>query len=476
MAQPNNLFDRYDVNPSVREDLIDKIYNVSPEEVPVTTAIGKATAKNTYHEWQRDDLATPNKDSALIDGDEFMGQPIKPTERVGNYCQIFNKQPAVSRRANIVDKAGMKTAMAYQKAKMIKEMKRDIEAMVLSDNAAVAGNSTTPSKSASFGAMIYTNVNHGAGGSTPAHVAGAATVAPTAGTLRPFTEALLKDVVAKAYTSSGEIPQMVVMSPHNKEMFSTFTGIAANREAVKSGKQARIVAGADLYMSNFGELEIIPHYIMANSTDVFLLNPDYAELAFLDGFRFEEMGKTGDNQKLLLTADLCLRVDSEKAMGKIADLDPNAAIPVSQTVSLTLPNAGGVGGAGGNAPAPAAQGNAANGALNPYYASNNAPMGEPPNPQDPNARRENLDPFLTHPVNQALRKEADAREAALRVLEESTPATGSIIGQLAEPFRSDIPTPTPPTGTSGTQAANATTGVAPEPAPEPEPTPTSKKK
>ena len=137
-TQPANLFDRFDVNPSVREDLIDKIYNVSPDEVPVTTAFGKGTATNTYHEWQRDNLATPNKDNALIDGQDFDAQALTPTERIGNYCQIFGKQPAVSRRANIVKKAGQGSSMAYQKAKLLKEAKRDIEAMVLSANPAVA--------------------------------------------------------------------------------------------------------------------------------------------------------------------------------------------------------------------------------------------------------------------------------------------------------------------------------------------------
>src|ERR1700704_4353867 len=177
MPQPNNLYDRYDVNPSVREDLIDKIYNVTPEKTVVTSAFGKTTATNTYHEWQRDNFRTPNKDNALIDGDDFSAQALVPTERIGNYCQIFTKQPAVSRRANIVKKAGMGTSMAYQKAKLLVECRRDIEASVLSANPAVAGNSTTASKSAGLRCFIYSNIVQGVGGSTPAHTSGAPLVA-----------------------------------------------------------------------------------------------------------------------------------------------------------------------------------------------------------------------------------------------------------------------------------------------------------
>ncbi len=322
MAQPTNIFDRVGINNSVREDLIDKIYNVSPEEVPVSTAFGKTTATNTYHEWQRDTLAAANKDNALIDGDDFSATAITGTDRIGNYTQTFAKQPAISRRANIVKKAGQKTAMAYAKAKMMKEMKRDIEASILSNNAAVAGNSTTASKSAGMGAFLYSNISSGSGGSTPSNTAGAPTVAPTAGTNRTFTEALLKTVVQSAYTNSGAVPSMVVMTPSHKSTFSGFTGIAVNRYQVSKKEQGRIIGGADVYMSDFGELEIVPHYIMTSSAPntVFLCNPEYASLAFLDGFRSTSIGPTGDSEKELITADLCLRVDSEKAFAKITDL------------------------------------------------------------------------------------------------------------------------------------------------------------
>lgn len=322
MAQPTNLYDRYDTNVNVREDLQDKIWNTDPDDVPVSTAFGRSSAANTYHEWLQDSLAPPNKDNAAVDGDDFTAQALTPVNRIGNYCQIFTKRPAVSRRANLVKKAGQGTSMAYQKAKLIREMKRDIEAMILSENAAVAGNSTTPSKSAALGVEIWTNTDHGAGGSTPAHTSGAAVTPPTPGTPRDFTEALLKNVVAKSYTSSGEVPEMVVMSPNHKGIFSSFTGIAQSRYQVDNGKQARIIAGADIYVSNFGQLEIVPHYIMAGATDVFLLNTDYAEVAYFDGFRFKEMGPTGDSDKILITADLCLQVDNEKSMAKIADLKP----------------------------------------------------------------------------------------------------------------------------------------------------------
>lgn len=321
MAQPTNLYSKYSLKGD-REDLIEKIYNTSPTETPVTSAFGRTKATNTYHEWQRDSLAAANKDNAMIDGDDFTADAQTATERIGNYCQIFGKKPAVSRRANLVKKAGRGSEMGYVKAKAMLEIKRDIEAAILSDNAAVAGNTTTPSKLGGLGVQLYSNVAHNGAGATAAHTAGAPTTAVTAGTNRAFTEALLKTVVQSAYVNSGSVPNMVVMSPSHKSTFSGFTGIAVNRYQVSKKEQARVIGGADVYMSDFGELEIVPHYVMAGSTNVFLLNPEYCDLAFLDSFRTEDMGKTGDSEKSLITADVTLSVRAEKSCAKIANLTP----------------------------------------------------------------------------------------------------------------------------------------------------------
>lgn len=319
MAVPTNLYQKASLKGD-REDLIEKIYNTSPTETPVLSAIGRVTATNTFHEWQRDALANANKDNAQIDGDDVTLDAQTATERVGNYMQIFAKKPGVSRRANIVKKAGRGSEMAYIKAKAMLEIKRDMEAMIVSANAAVAPTTSVAGKSGGLGVQNNANTSHGAGGSTAAWTSGAPTVAPTPGTGRAFTETLLKTVVQSAYINSGEVPRMVIMSPNHKGVFSGFAGIAVNRYQVGKKEQGRIVGGADVYMSDFGELEIVPHYLMAGSTDVHLINSEYAEMAYLDGFRTEELGKTGDSERVLVTADCALAVRAPKAMAKISDL------------------------------------------------------------------------------------------------------------------------------------------------------------
>jgi hypothetical protein len=194
--------------------------------------------------------------------------------------------------------------------------------MLISKNAAVAGNSTTARKSAGIAAMLYSNISSGAGGSTPSHTSGAATTAPTAGTPRTFTETLLKTVLASIYTNCGEEPDFVSVTPTHKQTFSGFSGIAVNRYQVNGRKQGVIVGGADIYMGDFGELTIVPNYVQAtaNSTDALVLNKEHYGVAYLQEFKTEPLAKTGHTDKELVSVECCAVVTSEKAHGKVADL------------------------------------------------------------------------------------------------------------------------------------------------------------
>lgn len=321
MAQPTNTFDRYD-SVGVREQLIEKITMTSPEETPVVSALGTVSSFNTFYEYQRDTLATPNADNAAIDGDDTAATAVTPTVRVGNYHQIIKRVTVISGRADAVRTAGRNKETTYQKAKTYKELKRDVEAAVVSKNAAVLGNSTTAMKMGGFGVHLYTNALHNGAGATASHTSGAPTTAVTAGTNRTFTGTLLETAMQNTYTNSGMTPPMVVMSPAHKVTFASFSGIAANRVNQTSAKEAIIVAGADVYQSNFGRLTVVPHYMMASKNYVLGIHPEYADIAYLRGYRSKELGPTGDSMKTEHLVDASLAVRSEKCMFKIDDLTP----------------------------------------------------------------------------------------------------------------------------------------------------------
>lgn len=321
MAQPTNTFDSYAAKGN-REDLQDKIYQVSPEKTPVLSAIRRFKAKATFHEWQRDNLATPNKDNAVIEGDDRTGSALTATQRIGNYTQLFDAVAIVSKSQENTVSAGRSSEMKYQISKKMTELKRDIEAMVTSNNPAVAGNSTTARKSGGLGVFLYTNAQMGATGTTATHTAGAPTTAVGAGTPRTFTEAIVKSGMQSVYANSGEMPTIMSLTPSHKGTFSGFAGIAVNRYQVAKGNQGVIVGGADVYMSDFGQITVVPNYVQttSNATTVFIINPEEMGLAYFADFASESLAKTGHTSKELVSAEVALVVTSEKASCKLTDL------------------------------------------------------------------------------------------------------------------------------------------------------------
>lgn len=323
MAQPTNTFDTYAAIGN-REDLQDKIYMVSPEATPVLSMGRRFTAEAKFHEWQRDVLATPNVTNAVIEGDDRTGTALTPTTRVGNFAQLMDKVAIVTTTQEKTKTAGRPSEMAYAKAKIMKELKRDVEARLTSKSAAVAGNSSTARQTGGLGVMIYTNALHNGAGATAAHTSGAPTTAITAGTNRTFTEALVKTAMQSVYTQSGEMPTFAAMTPAHKVLFSGFSGIALNRLDIKKGQQAMIVGGADVYVSDFGNLTIVPNYVMATScTDaVYILNPETYGVAYLQGFGSVPLAKTGHTDKELCSAEVIAVVTAERANAKIDNLTP----------------------------------------------------------------------------------------------------------------------------------------------------------
>lgn len=321
MAQPTNLFDRYDATNSVREDLANIIYNISPEDTVFMSNVGRDTAKQTYTEWQTDALAAASTTNAQIEGDDAAADSLAATNRVGNYTQISRKVVATSGTLEAVDTAGFRSAMAYQMAKAASELKRDMETALLFNQAAVAGNSSTARKTAGLPAWLRSNVSKASDGGNPTMSStndGYPNAARTDGTQRTFTETMLKDVIQSVWTNGGT-PKLLLVGPFNKRTASGFAGIASARFNVDGAKPSTIIGAADIYVSDFGNVSIVPSRFQ-RERDAFVVDPEYAAVSYLRNFQTADLSKTGDSEKKMIVVEYALKVRTEKAHGIIADL------------------------------------------------------------------------------------------------------------------------------------------------------------
>jgi hypothetical protein len=310
-------FTRYDAV-GAREDLSNVIYNISPQDTPIMSSIGKTSAKAVYHEWQTDALASVNTSNALVEGADATAATLSATTRIGNYTQIVGKTVQVSGTLEAVDKAGRKSEKAYQLAKASAELKRDIEGIITANQGQSAGSSSAARVMGSLLSYIKTNTNKGSGTTAGADPTTIGVSTRTDGTTRTFQESMLKDVVAKVFTSGGT-PSVLMVSPALKQVVSSFTGLAQHRYNSTTAGEITILAGADLYQSDFGVISIVPNRFM-RTRDALVLDPEYAALAYLRPFQTIDLAKSGDSEKTQILAELTLEVKNEAAHGGIFDL------------------------------------------------------------------------------------------------------------------------------------------------------------
>jgi hypothetical protein len=316
MAQPTNTYDKYDLV-GVREDLSDVISNISPTDTPFLSNIGKSSCDNTQFDWQTDSLAAAAS-NANVEGDDTTAQAVTPTVRYINHTQIFKKSFTISGTAERVKKAGRKSEIAYQTAKKGKEIKRDMEKAFTGTNVAVAGDSTTARVTASLDTWLFTNDTNGTSGTQYTFAGGVPTTARTDGTNRTWTETLLKEAILAQYNSGGEV-SMLMVSPLKKQETSAFAGIAEIRSEVKGAKQAVIIGAADIYVSDFGDLHVVPNRFMP--TDLaYLIDPSQAQKRVLRPYFIEELAKTGDATKFHMIEECGLEVSNEAAHAVVRDL------------------------------------------------------------------------------------------------------------------------------------------------------------
>lgn len=312
MAIVSNTFETYDAK-GIREDLTDVIYNISPTDTPFMTGAAKSKATNTLHEWQTDSLTAATTANAQLEGDDLTTFTTQAaTTRLGNVCQISRKDVIVSGTVDVVNKAGRKSEVAYQTAKRMKELKRDMETILTANQAKTTGGATTARTLAGLGAWVYSNDDLGGSGVSPT---GDGTDTRTDGTQRAYTEALLKNVIQLCWTAGGD-PDTIMVGAFNKQAQSGFAG---NATRIIDAEDKRLVAAYDVYESDFGTLKVVPNRF-SRSRDGWVLQMDKWAVAYLRPVRLVDLAKTGDAEKKMILAEYTLESRNQAASGLVADL------------------------------------------------------------------------------------------------------------------------------------------------------------
>ncbi len=297
-------------------DLSDIIFDISPTDTPFLTMCGKAKAIQTLHEWQTDKLGTPAA-NVQLEGADVSSFAETSTTELTNKTQILSKAINVSGTAQAVKQNGVSKQYAYQMAQRTKELKKDVEFALLSNQIASSDTGTVGRKMRGLPTWMETaNCSFGTNGA-----AGSSSAACTAGTTRLPTEALLKGVLTAVYNAGGQ-PDRIMMAPAMRvKMSEVLTGGATKMEKAELKKATAVI---DVYVSDFGSLKLIPNRVQAyetySVTAAFILDPDYWKVAYLRSFQEQKLAHTGDNLKGHVLVECTLEARNPSSSGMLADL------------------------------------------------------------------------------------------------------------------------------------------------------------
>jgi hypothetical protein len=312
MASPSNTFS----TPTAignREDLSDIIYRIDPTETPFVSGVSRETATAVNHEWQTQALASPNGSNYQLEGDDIVADAATPTVRLGNIAQISRKAAQVSGTQQAVIHAGRGNELDYQVMLKGLELKRDLETIVLSNQ---AKSSSDPRKTASVLSFIKTNTSKGVAGGAADPVAADGTGTRTDGTQLAFTENRMKTVLSAIWVAGGK-PNVIMTGAFNKQAFSTFTGRSSPIEQAAS---KTIVAAVDAYESDFGKIKVVPNRFQ-RTRDVLILEMQKWALAYVKGRNMVSipLARTGDSERRAVVTEYAVVARNEKSSGGVFD-------------------------------------------------------------------------------------------------------------------------------------------------------------
>ncbi len=304
----------------VREDLAGVIYDISPTDTPALTNMGKESCDHTKFEWQTDALAAAATNTHL-EGDDSAATAVVETTRLSGYTAISKKVVQVSGTSEAVDFAGKSGAeMAYHMARRAQELKRDQEKMICDNVAANAGAAGTARVSGGLPSWVASNYHTlGSGGTSGAASAGTGTnTATNATTANAITEAGIKQVMRECFDNGGS-PDTLMVGPFNKQAISALTQTVAPLRGDADGKPATVTAAVDIYVSDFGQVRVIPNRFQ-RARDAWFMDWDYWSICMLRPYKTEDLAKTGDSKKKHIVVEWGIKSKNEKASGFLADL------------------------------------------------------------------------------------------------------------------------------------------------------------
>lgn len=278
-----------------REDLLDVIGDVSPDETPLMTLFGTSTVSNTLHEWLKFNVGRPTSVSSDIEGADTTFADLTQPSRESNITHIIKQAVQVSRTERRVNVAAMGDPYAFQKAEALRVLKMKMEYAILNSTKASGSSGVVRTMTGidQFITSVVTARNSGTS----------------------YSESELNDMAADGYTTvrSDKVFDMLLCTVKIKQAIAGFGG---NSTRYIDASERRLTKDILVYDSAVGSHKVMHHRDVRNtagSTTVYGLREELHKVAYLDKPMFEELAKNGDADRGHWVTEFTLEVLEERA-------------------------------------------------------------------------------------------------------------------------------------------------------------------
>ena len=308
---------------SNREDLSNELSILAPEETPILSLCGKGKASATYSEWTVDSLAAPAT-TGISEGSDVTSFSDKFADRarLGNYITLMRRDYIVSNLQQAVTSVGPAN-VAQAEAKSMREIKRDIEATIASDNEMTVENGAgTPYGMRGLGKWIQSTAQATNPVPTAYRTPSGSIIAST------LSESSFNTMIGSIFAKNGEMNSLtLVANVALRQLISNFTratpasaGVTYHVNQDATSKQ--ITLSVNLYDSDFGLVKIVngnPSCMPTGSTNVgYVLNPKYLGFNTLIPMGATRLENQGGGERGFIDVAGTLCVKHPQAHGKIA--------------------------------------------------------------------------------------------------------------------------------------------------------------
>lgn len=326
----------------IRESVMEKIWDISKVPLTFTDLVGTGSAdrKNEYIEWTQDTLADVDLTNAVIDGDDAGAAEAVSGKRVGNHSQISDKVVAVSHRADASTTIGRSKELGYQLMRRQQELRRDVEGISISNQASLADTGSAAGKVGGFPSWITTTTRNMAdtgGFNTTTKVVDVGTAAAAAA----LSELWVRECIDGVYREGGDVTVMMsvpeVIGKFAQYLFTSTAQVATlYSDQGKSREKAAALSAVNVFITQHGTVRLLSNRLQqlydnptasgTDCADVFLIDPEYVALNYLEGYRTDTLAKTGLSNKRQMSVDWSLICHTENAHALIGGIDPTLAV------------------------------------------------------------------------------------------------------------------------------------------------------